>query len=196
LACFKARRTHYGLAHKASEKYAHTMRIPFFKLLLLTQVSLMVASSLTGQTEKDPFEGIWTVTPKTSDPMIVLLKPKGEASYFLVKNNDRTVHQGEWSVLEGVATARWQDGSEHRFRQGAFDLVASYRDAEGVEMENISTKAVPAGILGQWAKPPERSGKDAEDEHEDNFFGLWQVKDHGMESTSFCNGIKGPQCRH
>lgn len=160
--------------------------MPFLKLPPTMKVSLLplflsltlawIASSLQGQTEKDPFQGIWVVASKTSDPLIIILKPNGEAAYFGIKSVERSVYQGQWTTLEGVATAQWADGSEHRFRQGAFDLVASYRDPGGQITENLSTKALPEGVLGQWAKPPARSDLESE-ALENTYFGLWEMRD-------------------
>lgn len=162
------------------------MRIPFLKLprftktrfapaLLCLSLNWIVGAGLQAQTETDPFLGNWAVVSESSDPVIILLKPNGEASYFNAKGSDRTVYQGNWSSHEGTATAQWADGSEHRFRQGAFDLVVSYSNAEGAKTEGLTAKAVPEGILGQWAKPPARADADSE-VAQDNFFGLWKLK--------------------
>lgn len=171
------------------------MRIPFLKLPLCGRthrfaclsgiaLCLLVVTKLPGQVKTDAYEGTWAVASKTSDPIIVILKPNGEASYFNVKNADRTVYQGQWSTLEGVATARWTDGSEHRFRRGSFDLAVTYRNPQGEEIKDLTAKAVPEGILGQWAKPPVR--KDAEaDEADATFFGLWEVTEPRDGKTVF-----------
>ena len=169
------------------------MRIPFLKLPPFPKVSLVqalvclslnwiAAASLAGQSEKDPFEGNWAVTSKASEAVIVLLKPSGEASYFKVKGTDQTVYQGQWSTLEGVATATWADGSEHRFRRGAFDLVATFINAAGKETKDLTAKAVPDGVLGQWAKPPARDDADTAD-LENTFFGLWEMENAAGETV-------------
>ena len=135
----------------------------------------MVATNLSGQAKTVSFEGAWAVASKTSDPLIVILKPNGEASYFDAKNTDRTLYKGKWSTLEGVATVQWADGSEHRFRRGSFDLAVTYRNAAGAEIKDLTAKAVPEGMLGQWAKPPAREDADTA-EADASFFGVWQVK--------------------
>ncbi len=144
----------------------------------------MVVTKLPGQPKTNSFEGTWAVASKTSDPIIVILKPNGEASYFNVKNTDRTVYQGQWSTLEGVATAQWADGSEHRFRRGSFDLAVSYHNSEGEKIGDLTAKAVPEGILGQWAKPPAREDAEAA-EADATFYGLWEVTERTDGKTVF-----------
>ena len=74
--------------------------------LICLALSWTTFSKALAQTDTNPFEGIWAVSSETSEPLILILKPSGEASYFNIRNNDLKVYQGHWSTLEGIATAR------------------------------------------------------------------------------------------
>lgn len=154
-------------------------RLDFFALnkgVIALMGSLTFAMlGLQGQEKEERFQGIWAVKSKTSEPVIILLKPDNEAAYFKATNADRTIYKGTWSVNGSTATATWLDGSTHDFRQGAFNLVASFTSALGNQSETLATQKIDAEILGQWAKKPERANSEENSEFDRNtFFGIWQ----------------------
>lgn len=154
-------------------------RLDFFALnkgvLLLVGSLVLAMLGLQGQEKEERFQGIWAVKSKTSEPIIILLKPDNEAAYFKATNADRTIYKGVWSESGSTATATWRDGSTHNFRQGAFNLVASFTSALGIQSETLATQKIDAEILGQWAKKPERANNEEDSEFDRNtFFGIWQ----------------------
>lgn len=158
------------------------MQDPITRTLLCLVLNWIFVATALGQTSDSPLQGAWIVASETSDPLVILLKPKGEASYFNLKNSDLEVYQGQWSTQEGILTTQWADGSEHRFRRGAFDVVVTYQNPSGQTSDNLTAKAIPEGVLGQWAKPPSRNLAESI-ETENNFFGLWQLQNEDGGDT-------------
>lgn len=147
------------------------------KKRVLTLLGLLILGmlGLQGQEKEERFQGVWAIKSDTSEPIIILLKPDNEAAYFKATNADRTIYKGTWSENGSTATATWLDGSTHNFRQGAFNLVATFTSVLGKQSETLATQKLSAEILGQWAKKPERaSNKEVTDKDRNTFFGIWQ----------------------
>jgi len=154
----------------------------FLRGALAAVAASLAAASANAQDASD-FRGAWRIDPPDSGEKIVIVKKRGEASYFWAANSDRTVYEGAWEpVGEGIAIT-WHDGAELRLERAASGYRATRTPSGGGETAyETAAEQMASDVLGAWARPPEGQREDAsEDQGPEGYFGVWEVargKDH------------------
>lgn len=155
------------------------------KLLTLASCLICLSNGLQAQEKTELFEGSWAVGSKTVEPLIILLKPGGNAAFFYAQGSDNSIYPGTWTVDAGTAKITWENGTLHELRQGAFDFVGKYTDSLGSVKGDLTAQKVPSEALGQWAVAPDSGSKEVKVNTKTNYFGIWKYFDPASDVHSF-----------
>lgn len=137
----------------------------------------LAALPLHAMQDEGFFRDNWVAKSPEQGSIVFLLKQSGRAAYFWAENADRSVYQGSWKYEDGKATLIWEDGSTHTLAKAEKGFTAFYSGGGQGESYTSPAQKLPANVLGQWARPPEREADELSDrELAKGFFGIWKVR--------------------